>query len=231
MLLNLLLSQNISILTIIIFVVGFIFSIGFHEFSHAKSAQLLGDLTPVYQGRVTLNPLAHLDPIGTVMMFFAFFGWGKPVEVNPQNMGMYPERKYFISSIVGPISNIFLATVIFFITWGLVWVTKNFNVSINSETFIAVFVALQLLFSVNIVLAIFNLIPIPPLDGSKIWGVILPYNARIRVEPFLEQYSLILMVALALPIIPTSNGSVSIAGLVTTPIVGFVTQNVFGIIK
>lgn len=221
-----LIIHNASITTIVIFMLGFIFSIGFHEFSHAKSAQMMGDLTPVYQGRVTLNPLAHLDPIGTLLMFFAPFGWGKPVEVNPNSMGNYPERKYFISSIVGPISNLFLAVVILIILAVLHYlVTQNIYSTFTTQAYNILVPPLGLLFSTNIFLALFNLIPIPPLDGSKIWPVILPYDIRVVVEPLMEKYSFVLLLLLVFPLF----GGQSIASILVNPIYTFITSFLFNL--
>lgn len=223
MLLNLIL-QNYDFIIIAIVIAGFIFSIGFHEFAHAKSAQLLGDPTPAYQGRVTINPIAHLDPIGTVAMLIAPFGWGKPVQVNPANMGSYPERKYFLTSICGPLANVTLAFICFLVCWGIVILLNAHALPTNVLT--SVFYGFRILFSLNIVLAIFNLLPIPPLDGSKIWGVILPVDMREKFEPFIERYSLFLMILLIVPIF----GSESIASIIVSPVTGFITENVFKLI-
>ena len=231
MILDLINNPIISTFGIFLYIAGLIFSIGFHEFSHAKSAQLMGDNTPVYQGRVTLNPLAHLDPIGFLAILFAPFGWGKPVEVNPQNMGMYPERKYFISSIVGPLSNIFLAGVILLITWGYLNFIKLGVLHINLTDLKSIYYVLEMLFSLNIVLAIFNLIPIPPLDGSKIWPTILPIDIRQRVEPFIFKYGIYLLVLIALPIIPMNGGTVSLASIIISPITDFIINHTIGLIS
>lgn len=223
-----LLASNISIIAIIVFIVAFLFSIGFHEFSHAMSAHLLGDETPKYQGRLTLNPIAHLDPLGTFMIFFGPLGWGKPVEVNPYNMGDKPEQKYFLTSIMGPISNIVLSAffLLLYILWG--YLNRSFSIPLSYIDLISINTVLKLLFILNIGLAIFNLIPIPPLDGSKIWAVILPYNARIWFERYLNQYGFVLLIILILPILP---GGGSILSSFTGPIISFITDKAFALIK
>lgn len=221
---------DLSILGILLFIAGIVFSIAFHEFAHAKSAQMLGDPTPEYQGRVTLNPLAHLDPIGTIALFFGPMGWGKPVQVNPNNMGAYPERKYFVTSLAGPVSNLFLALVLFIIMFIMVNVMKSSGTNIVTIVNNEYFRVIVYLFQLNIALAIFNLIPIPPLDGSKIWGVLLSYDQRITYERFINRYNILLLILLVAPIIPSSTGATSIASIVTSPIISFIFNTFFGLI-
>jgi Zn-dependent protease len=219
-----LLNTQISIIAILLFIAGLMFSIGFHEFSHAISAYLLGDKTPKYDGRLTLNPLAHMDPIGMLMILFGPIGWGKPVIVNPYNMGDQPEKKYLLTSIAGPISNIVLAIAFF----GIVVLYKSIasNITLlSAHELESIYFVLKSLFIVNVGLAIFNLVPIPPLDGSKIWGVVLPYDKRMVYETFLNKYSFILFIALILPILP--NGQ-SIIGIVIEPLLNFISNNTIG---
>ena len=227
MILDLIQNPVITTFGILLFIAGLIFSISFHEFSHAKSAQLMGDKTPEYQGRVTLNPLAHLEPVGLLALLVFPFGWGKPVQVNPDNMGLYPERKYFISSIVGPLSNIFLCFVIFLITWVYTIIFSSNNFGINRSDLSSIYIVFQLLFSLNLTLAFFNLIPIPPLDGSKIWPIILPSNIREKVEPFIFKYGIFLLLLLVFPIIPSGNGTTSLVNILISPGINFITDNVF----
>ena len=128
-----------------------------HEFSHALSANLLGDDTPRLLGRLTLNPLAHLDPIGTLMILLIRFGWGKPVPINPMNFHN-PLRDSALVSLAGPLSNILLATLL------AIPLRLGFNFGLYLLPFIFI----------NLALAVFNLLPIHPLDGFKIVGGILP---------------------------------------------------------
>ena len=136
-----------------------VIAISIHEMCHAIAATSLGDDTAKRQGRLTLNPLAHLDPIGTILLFLVGFGWGKPVPVNPLNLKFGERRGMAIVGMAGPLSNLVLAA-IFAIAIRL----------INGE---AAEVLLQIFF-INIILAVFNLIPIPPLDGSKVLLPLLP---------------------------------------------------------
>jgi Zn-dependent protease len=167
-----------------------IMSVVIHEVSHGYAASMLGDQTARYQGRLTLNPLKHLDPVGSVIVpsisYFLggfIFGWAKPVPYNPYNLrpGRWSEA---IVAIAGPVSNITLAIAFgVLLRFGVAggWVNEGF-VHITS---IVIFI--------NILLAIFNLMPIPPLDGSKILYAILPDDLSLRVRNTLEQYGLILV--------------------------------------
>lgn len=157
---------------------GVLIAITFHEFAHGFAAYKLGDNTAKNEGRLSLNPLDHLDPIGTLMLLFAGFGWGKPVHVNPTNYTrrISMEKGEAIVSIAGPLMNIILAFIFALIYCaiykfaGIAFITStvgNIVILIISATI-----------SINIGLGVFNLIPLPPLDGSKIIMPFLPYNAK-----------------------------------------------------
>lgn len=162
-------------------IIALVIGITIHEFAHAWAADRLGDPTPRLQGRLTLNPLAHLDPLGTIMLILVHFGWGKPVQFDPFNL-RHPRRDSAIISLAGPVSNIILAMAIS--------ILLHF---INFTNFLNTLVVL------NVVLAVFNLIPIHPLDGFKIVGGILPEeNARNWYE--LEHYGVIFLIFLLFPI-------------------------------
>jgi len=151
-----------------------------HEFAHAFVADRLGDPTPRNQGRLTLNPLAHLDPIGTILLFIARFGWAKPVQVDPRNF-QNPQRGMMIVAAAGPASNLALALI-----FGIIY---QFMQGAPPETRTGVILQFIISYSVviNLVLAFFNLLPIPPLDGSKIIRAFLPETflpAFSRLESF-----------------------------------------------
>jgi len=158
-----------------------------HEYAHAITAVRLGDPTPKAYGRLTLNPLAHIDPIGAISMILLKFGWSKPVPVNSRN---FDNEKIGIAltSLAGPVSNIviLLLTALF---------NYIFKPNINSLLFIFI----QTFGMVNLVLAIFNLIPIPPLDGHKIVGSMLPKKLSHYWDN-LEKYYIVLIILLLLPI-------------------------------
>ena len=144
-----------------------IFSLCFHEFSHGYIAYKLGDHTAARNGRLTLNPLAHLDPIGSLMILFVGFGWAKPVPVNPVNFSN-PRVDMMKVAFAGPASNLILA-----FTGGLIMRLFNFVGFMQSEMFIK---TLYLFIFINISLAVFNMIPVAPLDGSQIFGNMISKN-------------------------------------------------------
>lgn len=159
----------------------FIISLTIHEFAHAASAWYLGDSTARYQGRFTLDPRAHLDPVGTFMMALTLIlgfglGWAKPVPVNPYRLLFGPKTGMAIVAFAGPASNIVLA-------FASIHLAPLLGLGASSE----VSVLLIQLAQINIVLALFNLIPIPPLDGSRILIGILPEplaSSLARLEPY-----------------------------------------------
>lgn len=161
-----------------------------HEYAHAYSAFKLGDATAKAEGRLTLNPLKHIDPVGAIFMILFRFGWSKPVPINEYNF----EKRELHTALVafaGPLSNLILATATALLyqlapTEGLVaYLLYNFA-------------------TINIALAVFNLIPIPPLDGHKIVRALLPKNLRYYWE-LLEKYSIILILLIILPFSPLSK--------------------------
>ena len=144
-----------------------IFSLCFHEFSHGYIAYKLGDHTAARNGRLTLNPLAHLDPIGSLMILFVGFGWAKPVPVNPVNFSN-PRVDMMKVAFAGPGSNLLLA-----FTGGLMMRLVNIVGLLQSEMFIQ---TLYFFIFINISLAVFNMIPVAPLDGSQIFGNMISKN-------------------------------------------------------
>ena len=144
-----------------------ILSLCFHEFSHGYIAYKLGDHTAARNGRLTLNPLAHLDPIGSLMILFVGFGWAKPVPVNPVNFSN-PRLDMMKVAFAGPASNLILA-----FTGGLIMRLVNIVGLLQSEMFIQ---TLYFFIFINISLAVFNMIPVAPLDGSQIFGNMISKN-------------------------------------------------------
>ena len=144
-----------------------IFSLCFHEFSHGYIAYKLGDHTAARNGRLTLNPLAHLDPIGSLMILFVGFGWAKPVPVYPVNFSN-PRLDMMKVAFAGPASNLLLA-----FTGGLMMRLVNIFGLLQSEMFIQ---PLYFFIFINISLAVFNMIPVAPLDGSQIFGNMISKN-------------------------------------------------------
>lgn len=150
-----------------------------HEFSHALIATKLGDPTPKYTGRTTLNPLAHIDPKGAILILLFGFGWAKPVSVNTRYF-RYPKRDMALTALAGPVSNILLAFV-FYIGMKLIGYLPD-STFIYYLNYFFMFVV-----EINIALAVFNLIPIPPLDGSRLLAAFLPdriYYTLMRYERY-----------------------------------------------
>lgn len=157
---------------------GVLIAITFHEFAHGLAAYKLGDNTAKMEGRLSLNPFDHLDPIGSLLLLFAGFGWGKPVHVNPSNYTrkMSMEKGEAIVSLAGPLMNFILA-IIFTLIYFAIWKFAGLGF-IYSTTGSIIMLLISTTISINIGLGVFNLIPLPPLDGSKIIMPFLPYNAK-----------------------------------------------------
>lgn len=160
-----------------------------HELAHAWVSTKLGDPTPRYEGRLTLNPLAHLDLVGTLLMIFTGFGWAKPVGVNPM---YYNDRKKGMAlvAVAGPLANFLMAflgillAIIVSVASGGLLLTSRLPMIFVSFAF------------VNLRLMVFNLIPIPPLDGSKILGMIIPNRAYYNILQY-ERYAIIIIMLLS----------------------------------
>lgn len=171
-------TNSSALFMLLVSVPGVLIAITFHEFAHGYVAYKLGDNTAKLEGRLSLNPLDHLDPIGTLMLLLAGFGWGKPVNVNPSNYTrkISMEKGEALVSLAGPLMNIILS-IIFAIIYFAIY--KFANVTFLSSTVGTVLMLLiSATISINVGLGIFNLIPLPPLDGSKIIMPFLPYKAK-----------------------------------------------------
>jgi Zn-dependent protease len=180
---------NIDIPQKITFLITLIIGITLHEFAHAKVADMFGDNTPRMNGRVTLNPLSHLDPIGSIMLIIGGFGWGRPVPVNPYALGRKSPSALMWVSLAGPATNFLLAILAAIpLNMGLASFQSSQPLFLpSSYEFLANFV------SINLLLALFNLVPLYPLDGDKIADyffppfmgrileVIRPYGAMILI--------------------------------------------------
>ena len=153
------------ILTKLLMLPGIIIGLSFHEFAHAWMSDKLGDPTPRRQGRVTINPMAHIDPIGFLALLLVGFGWGKPVQIDP---GYYKHRRRdeFLVGIAGVTMNLLIAVIFSLPARAIV---KAFNGAAASDFIYNIYLMIFYIVSINIVLMIFNLIPCPPLDG---WGTL-----------------------------------------------------------
>ena len=179
--------MNHFITELIILAPPLLFALTFHEFAHGFVAYRLGDPTARDAGRLTLNPLKHLDPLGTIAFFFIKFGWAKPVPVNP-NYFQNPKKDMLWVALAGPVTNLTLAVASALLTKGIWMLATILPYSAAAEA-ILVPVNSMLIASVwiNLVLCIFNFLPIPPLDGSRILMGLLPNNlasSYMRIERF-----------------------------------------------
>jgi len=188
--------MNNFITELIILAPPLLFALTFHEFAHGFVAYRLGDPTARDAGRLTLNPLKHLDPIGTIAFFFIKFGWAKPVPVNPSYF-RNPKKDMLWVALAGPMTNLALAVISAIVTKGIWLLATMLPYSATAE---AILVPLNgmLIASVwiNLVLCIFNFLPIPPLDGSRILTGLLP-NDLARSYLRVERYGFIIILVLA----------------------------------
>ena len=168
-----------ELLSLLLTIPGVLIALTFHEFAHAYAADKLGDETPRLQGRLNLNPLSHIDPIGFVFLIVAGFGWGKPVQIDSRNFnGKYSlSKSEAIVAAAGPIMNFILAFV-FLIIYYLLFSVTNVIEALSVQWQQVVFLVTTYTISINIALGVFNLIPLPPLDGSKILMHFLPANGK-----------------------------------------------------
>lgn len=184
-------SMNFDMVGFIFQIAILVMSVVIHEVSHGFMANALGDPTAKYAGRLTLNPIPHIDPFGSIILPFILsllpggiiFGWAKPVPINPYNLR---DQKWGpgLVAAVGPFANVVVAVV-----FGLIIRSTSLVPFVFPPAFFEIATLVVLL---NIVLAVFNLVPIPPLDGSKVLFAFLPYHLDY-IQQFLEQYGFILL--------------------------------------
>ncbi len=190
--------SNLRLFEILVRILVVLTALPVHEFAHAFVAYKLGDNTAKYQGRLNLNPLVHLDPIGAIAIVLFGFGWAKPVPVNPY---MFKNRKLGMAmvSLAGPLSNV-LMSLIYLIAFK---VLLYFGILNPGNAF---FQILSIMISVNLNLAVFNLLPIPPLDGSRIATLFLDERTYFKIMHY-ERYIFIALIALmATPIFDSFMG-------------------------
>lgn len=175
---------DFSLMSLLAGIPGLIISMVVHEYAHARMAVTLGDFTPKLMGRLTLDPRAHIDPVGLLMLFLVRFGWAKPVIINPSNFRQ-PRRDDILVSLAGPLANLLTA----FLALFLLVLVSQFGVHLSQGTILVC----RLIIIYNINFAIFNLIPLPPLDGSHILKQLLPRELAWRFAS-LERYSLLILI-------------------------------------
>ena len=194
---------------------GVILAMSFHEFAHAFVAYKLGDPTPKNQGRVTLDPIKHLDPVGLFLLIFAHLGWGKPVEINPNNFSRISKEKgEVLVALAGPLMNFILAFILMIIYYAIVLFGGVSTIASLSGLKVASICLTMLYYAivVNIGLGVFNLIPIPPLDGSKIFLRVLPRGAQNWIEDNMYYIQIVFMILFI----------TNILGYITSPVIEIV---------
>ena len=209
------LSNPNSLLALLISIPGILIAITFHEFAHAKAADKLGDDTPRIEGRLTLNPIDHIDLVGFIMLMTVGFGWGKPVHVNPRNYNrdMSMEKADSLVSIAGPATNFILSIAFTILYFLMVKFIKS-----QSTVFLIIMEMIRSTIMINIGLGVFNLIPLPPLDGSKVIKPILPYNAKVWFE---NNEKIFYFIFIVLWILETTEFT-NITGRIISPIINLI---------
>ena len=178
---------DVNLLDLIAGIPGLIIAMVIHEYAHARVAVALGDRTPALMGRLTLNPAAHIDPVGLIMLFLVRFGWAKPVVIDPRNF-KHPRRDDILVSLAGPFAN--LATAFLSLVVLLIWQRL-----MGGHLSVGMYQVFQLIIIYNINFAIFNLIPLPPLDGSHVLIQLLPARLAYAYAR-IERYSFLILIAL-----------------------------------
>ena len=211
-----------ALVEFLFYLIAILLSLSLHEAAHGFVADKCGDPTAKNFGRITLNPMKHIDPFGFICMMIAGFGWAKPVPVTSRNLNK-PRRDMALISLAGPISNLLLATLfvaIFRFTYmPLARLIVNYSLSGDAFMYMLTSGAQQfmvIMITMNITLAIFNLLPIPPLDGSKLLYMILPPRAYYKIAPYERYIYIILIVLLATGVI--------------TPVISYISGHVMNLL-
>lgn len=209
-----------NLLSLVLTLPGVIIAITFHEYAHAFAADKLGDDTPRNQGRLTLNPLSHIDPVGIVLLIFANFGWGKPVQINPRNFrrDISMSKGEAIVSIAGPAMNFILA-IIFSIIYCIVYKFAETQFIMSTLGY-CILLAIQYTIMLNVGLGVFNLLPLPPLDGSKIFKNFMSYNVRNWIE---EHEMIFYYIFLAIWI-------TGLASVIISPVINWIYSGIFNLV-
>jgi len=193
------------------FLIAVIIGITFHEFSHAAVASLQGDQTARSQGRLTLNPISHLDPLGSIALMVAGLGWGRPVPVTPSRLRS-GRLGHVLVGLAGPAAN-FVVALVAAVGLRIAYPTAGTTLDVGFTVTL-----LSMIVTINVVLGVFNLLPIPPLDGSTLLSIALP-PSRQNIVAFLNQYGIFLLLGLLI-----------LAPNLLTPIFQAITEALYGLV-
>lgn len=207
-----------DLVALLYFIPILLFSVAVHEFAHAYSSFKLGDRSQLLQGRLTLDPIVHLDIFGFISILLVGFGWGKPVYVDDTNF-KNKTRDNMLVSLAGPISNLLIAIISTLILKLLILTNAVSAVEANSFASIIIKM-LVLLIEFNIIFAVFNMIPLPPFDGSKVLLYFLPHKLK-GIMYMLENYSFYIIITLFIT---------GIANSIITPVVNFIENIIYSIL-
>lgn len=207
-----------ALITFLFYLIAILLSLSVHESAHGFVAYKCGDNTAKNFGRITMNPIKHIDPFGFLCMMVAGFGWAKPVPVNSRNFRK-PRRDIALVSLAGPVSNLMVA-ILFVAIWRFTYVPiaeSILRASLESNAFTYTLISglqsfIAAMITMNVSLAIFNLIPIAPLDGSKILYMLLPPKVYYKIAPYEKYFHIVLVILLVTDII--------------TPVIGFISGKV-----
>lgn len=193
--------DEIDVMMILLSIPVVLISLSMHEAAHGLIADKMGDPTARYLGRITLNPVKHLDPLGTVAMLLVGYGWAKPVPINPRNF-KHPRKGMALTGLAGPVSNLILAFIGVLLTriTVAIYAALPVAVALKESTYWLVLILVTLftlLAEMNVYLAIFNMIPVPPFDGSRVFYFLLPDKYYFGVMRYERQIMMVTFLLLA----------------------------------
>lgn len=221
--------QEMILHGLVIFIV-LSYSLSIHEFIHGFSAVKLGDDTPRLQGRLTMNPLAHLDPIGSLMMLLVGFGWAKPVQVNYSRLTRFKNRSISIRivSLAGVTANFLSAFIAYFILNAINLLTLRFYADFSYFNPPVLYATSMLLFTYlfefNLLLMAFNLLPIPPLDGFHVLETLIPYKYREKFHRYEQYFSMAFFALIMMGFFFRVSPLISLVNFVRTPFEWLITK-------